>query len=858
MKQRKLMAILAVVLVLVLTVGVFAACDKTEKPNGPSAPATYTVLDSFITSPTTWNPHQSRTNDDTYVADYTTSGLYEFFFNADKTGYEIWPVMAASEPVDVTATLKADAKWEIPADATKGYAYTIALNPNAKWDDGTPINADTYVKSMELLLRPQLQNYRASNYFSGNMIIKNAENYFRSSSPIFNPVVPAYGSDETPDYSFDIEANQVYINLETTGMTFAGYSFEQMKNTYGYIRDAKDKDGNVVAPGATYYNELAKTADGYGYIAVTEDNMDKVLLLMDQFCSAFSASIYNKDKTVNMEFYKEFLFYNTGEVTEAFDFANVGIYKSGEYEITLVLEKSLTGFYLLYNLAGNWIVNTELYEECLYQDSLGIWKNSYDTDVMAGTACGPYKLTTYQEGKLMVFDRNTNWFGYSDPRFEGMYQATGIRSTNVKEASTRKQMFLKGELDSYGLQSEDYADYRTSDYFYTSPGTTIFFLVLHSNEANLKTAEKDGVDKEIIANDAFREALSLCFDKDAFAATISPARSGAYSVVGAYDIWNPTTGEKYRDTEIAKTALAEYYGFTKQANGMWKSAGDDVTEYTLDEAVDAITGYNVEAARDLFTQAYNEQLAAGKISATDKVEIEFALSETSTFIDKTVAYLNEQIAIATTGTPLEGKVSITKSSPQGNNWSTSLREGKSQTQLCGWNGGMLDPFNSMLYYTYPEYDPYAEAWWDTTTETLTLTLPVGEGGADVTLTMTLEDWGLCLNGDQIEIAGAGADGEIGTEDDTLASYNFGYEQVADNVRLTILAELEKAILGTNYYIPMLQDGSGFLLTQKVNYALGPDDYNAVLGRGGIAYMTFNYTDAEWEAYVASQGGTLTY
>ena len=31
-----------------------------------------------------------------------------------------------------------------------------------------------------------------------------------------------------------------------------------------------------------------------------------------------------------------------------------------------------------------------------------------------------------------------------------------------------------------------------------------------------------------------------------------------------------------------------------------------------------------------------------------------------------------------------------------------------------------------------------------------------------------------------------------------------------------------------------------------------------MGRGGVKYMTYNYTDAEWAAFVAEQGGTLVY
>ena len=32
----------------------------------------------------------------------------------------------------------------------------------------------------------------------------------------------------------------------------------------------------------------------------------------------------------------------------------------------------------------------------------------------------------------------------------------------------------------------------------------------------------------------------------------------------------------------------------------------------------------------------------------------------------------------------------------------------------------------------------------------------------------------------------------------------------------------------------------------------------MMSRGGIAYMKYNYNDAEWADYVAGQGGTLQY
>ena len=77
-----------------------------------------------------------------------------------------------------------------------------------------------------------------------------------------------------------------------------------------------------------------------------------------------------------------------------------------------------------------------------------------------------------------------------------------------------------------------------------------------------------------------------------------------------------------------------------------------------------------------------------------------------------------------------------------------------------------------------------------------------------------------------------------------------------NTRLEILAAFEARVLQTYDYIPMLQDGGMSLLSQQVYYVV--EEYNPVMGRGGIAYMKYNYSDAEWTEYVASQGGELKY
>ena len=74
--------------------------------------------------------------------------------------------------------------------------------------------------------------------------------------------------------------------------------------------------------------------------------------------------------------------------------------------------------------------------------------------------------------------------------------------------------------------------------------------------------------------------------------------------------------------------------------------------------------------------------------------------------------------------------------------------------------------------------------------------------------------------------------------------------------MELLAVIEGQVLQTYNYIPMLQDASMALLSQQVYYVI--EEYNPVMGRGGIAYAKYNFNEADWATYVADQGGELKY
>lgn len=840
--------LLAMLLALMMVLSVFAACTKPaddvdnggndevvdngdngeETPDVPErevvtfdANKSYVYKDSVSTMATNWNPHTYQTTDDSYPAEFLRSGLYSFLFNDELhakegkdpySGYVIVPEMAASEPVDVTETVKAEhPEFGIPESATKGYAYTIDLNPNACWEDGTPINADTYVYSMQKLLDPKLINYRATDYYAGDFCIAGAE-------------------------AFNLQGSFNWTNFTPLGMSAEEYI-------------AQGGDMSKVVLDMSFWG--ISSADNKGFDYITDDRMIRDNSIPEGEPEDYVSAKYLYDTYLapGMPYAAYAASYlGTADKVEfgAVDYdGTVGLYKSGDYQITLVLAKSLTGFNLLYNLSGNWIVKEDLYEANL-KETNGVWSSTYNTSVETTSSYGPYKLTDYQTDKHMRFERNENWWGYTDGlhtyvdptdgKEYPMYMTTAIDTQVVAESATRKLMFLKGELMGYGLQAEDMDTYRSSDFCYATPSETIFFLILNGHKESIKTREaaadfdKNTLDLESMTNLNFRKAVAISYDRDLFAATISPARSGGYGIIGTNYIYDPETGAKYRDTDQAKQALCTFY-----------SVDVDAFE-SIDEAAASITGYDPVKAAELFNLAFTECLAEGFITDNDgngvsdqTVRIEYCISSDSDFMTKTINYLNEKIKEVTKGTGFDGKIEFVKSAPYGNEWSNKIREGLADTVLGGWSGSALNPFSLTDLYVNPE-NAYDAAWFNATTVEMTMEID-GE-----TITMNLYQWSDALNGETVEVNGK--------------EYNFGDGMAPVETRLNILANFEVKVLETYDYLPMLQDGGMSLLSQQVYYVV--EEYNPIMGRGGITYLKYNYDETEWTNFVTEQGGELKY
>ena len=813
--------------------------DKTPENDVVVFEGDYTYLDYVSTLSANWNIHDYETSDQSYPISFLTSGLYEFIFNDELNpvegrnpyeGYVIVPEMAAELPIDVTEQIAAEGKWAIPEGATSGYAYTIKLNPNAKFEDGTPITADDYVESMKRLLDPKLQNYRATGYFEGSFCIIGAQDYYNAGKTVTIDNGTAGTIASHTDLTKNAEGvycladgTPVYIAIGYGISWCGGNSLADYVNAYAEAYFAMET-----------WDALYAMVDENGLVALT----DEALAL---FIPVITGNPNWGETEANV---KDYLVFDQTYPEMEYD-GNVALFKTGEYEITFVLGKSLAGFNLLYNLTSNWLVKCDLYDSCLKEETTAsgtIWTSTYCTSVETTCSYGPYKMSSYQTDKGMHFVRNENWHGYSDGKHvyvdpvDGktypMYMTTEIDCVVVSEVNTAKLMFLKGELMTYGLQTEDFDAYRNSDYCHFTPGQATFFLLLNGNMETIKTREaaedfdQSAYDLETLTLLSFHRAMGLTYDKDLYCENRSPADSGAYGLIGHAYISDPETGAKYRDSEAAKLVLCEVYGV-------------DVSKYaSLDDAVDSITGYDPVAAKEWFVKAYNEAMELGYITDANgdgicdqTIQLTYSASSVSDKLSQNLEYLTQKANEVTEGTPFAGKIKFVASAPLGNEWSNKIKSGECDTCLGGWTGSAMDPFGLIEVYTNPNYQ-YDAAWFDATSVDMTLTIN-GE-----TITMNLDEWTKVLNGSEIN------------------GYNFGDGMVSNDIRVEILAGLEKAILLQYNYLPFIEDGSMALLTQKAYYVV--EEYNPVMGRGGITYLRYAYNDAEWAAYVAECGGELTY
>lgn len=819
MKQKKLLMLIAMVLVVVLCASVLTACKKdkgngdgnvTKPGTGWEDPKMYTMREYTAQMPSQWCTILSSDNVNNTMESYFTSAFYEFNYKFDANG----KIVPGAYTVEYSASTKLEdvtkkyaGKYGLAADAEKGQAFAMTLRNDLKWDDGTPIKAADFVYSMSQQLSPKYLFATASNYYSGNYVIHNAQNYVKQGQKGMFPatsVLTVYNASDDAKLIFTLNGHDSYVAdyLTSNGVEPQAYVAQAAKVTVDALKAIEGK-------------------------SLAEIKNDETML-------ATWTAVLGWWKTLPNE---ELHFFKMEYEYPKMDFSEVGYFVGdNEYELVMVIDGTLNPLDAEGNLTyeagyyfSGWpLVKRDLWERCEDQSKTP-YANSYCTTQEKSASWGPYKLTYYQDQKTYTVSRNDKWFGYGLPQYANQYQTDAIVTEKIEEWDTAWLAFQKGNLDGIGMDVKIAADYRTSKRAYFTPETYTFDLNIQSN-ATSKTDKRNNL---LLNYPDFRKAISLSLDRDDYCAKNNPSSQAALGLLNSMYYNDVENGKVYRDSIQAKEAILNAYGATKNADGSWKVGETTYTD--IEDALDATTGYNLTLARQLVESAVAQAKKVGEYSDGDEIILTYGIETQTANTDRVKNWFQAAFDNMTKGTSIEGKVKIEYFMFSSATWSKQFEDGEYDLCFSAWGNAPFNPAYLLCETQISEDNRYAKKW-DPKTVSVTVKATPDADHKDGVYTYNLEQWRLILQG---------KDG---------CPVNFKNFPMED--QLTALGAVETAILKEYYSIPVFSRYSASLMGYKVDYI--SYEYNTFMGYGGIRYMTFNYDDTAWAEFVASNNNILNY
>ena len=247
---------------------------------------------------------------------------------------------------DVTAEYAGNRLFGVPANAIRGYAYRITLNENACWDDEEPITADRWIESAK-------QQMEAGN--QDLLILANASGYLNGESHQLQVISLGEAGYGTVAAAQETGITEFFVDTE---------HYWGLGHGWSSIQDI------------TRYRDYAMSL-GYSELYVSP---------------AWLYSQHLADEQPYAYFQREFVGIAGESVPLTWE--DVGMVKTGNYELTLILEKPATPTFLASKLESLTLIRPE----CGYQKP------------EVGASYGPYRVVDVTEESILL-ERNPAWWG---------------------------------------------------------------------------------------------------------------------------------------------------------------------------------------------------------------------------------------------------------------------------------------------------------------------------------------------------------------------------------------------------------------------------------------------------------------
>jgi hypothetical protein len=297
-----------------------------------------------MTIPGSWNPLWEQTPESTLLLSLTADRLYHV--SAD--GSELIPSLAAGLPADVTAEYAGT--YGVPVGAKRGYAFAIELNPEARWEDGTPLTAADWLFTLQLMLEKGLDVPEPANLRA-----------FRD-------------GQEKP--------TEDVISLMEAG--------------FSSVEEARDAGHTMF-----YVNTGDFWGLGCGWQPITDGTplLDAAIpsgITERYVCGAYLYDRYLRTGAEQSMFQSEFV--GVSARPEYVSQADVGLLESSEYRFLLILDKPTTADALALKLGAVTVLPADRYGD------------NYATSAATYAATGPYRIVSAAGGE-MVLEPNPCWLG---------------------------------------------------------------------------------------------------------------------------------------------------------------------------------------------------------------------------------------------------------------------------------------------------------------------------------------------------------------------------------------------------------------------------------------------------------------
>lgn len=620
MKQRKIFAILAMVLVLVLSVGVFAACNPKDNGKDPTDPDAE-KLEQYLAESAKIYGEQLGDFKAAYakaVAETTnTSKRYALMALAEAKLME--------SAVYVPGTAKGG-NYAISKVAPNTISSVLWGNDmyrfhNALLADKLLTAADrTALKEKWSTLRAEgktAQDYEAAvkAYFSEHgYSVKTTYNMGYSSDP----------------QTWDAQATSRAADSEAIVNT---YDSLMEYDAFNVLQPALAERYTVSEDGLTYTFTLRQ-----GVKWVNSKGQEITELKADDFVAGFQHML---DAKGGLEYLVEGVIANAAEYNaKAVTFDKVGVKADGDYKVvyTLVEPKSYFVTMLGYNVFAP--LCRSFYES--QGGKFGSEFNASDTSYKYGKTqdniayCGPYVVTTNTAKSEIVFTKNDSYWNKDNINLQKITWKYNDGKDTLKAYNDTKA----GTLDGAGLNADSVAQAKTDkvgektyfdEYHYvTATDATAFGTFVNINrtayanaqDGKLQTA-KDSAEqartKAALSNVHFRRALAMALDRTSYNAQTVGAELASVSLINSFTPGNfvsltedVTVSINGTDTTFKK---GTYYGAIMQAQIDADKVKIKVWDPTADDGAGSSAGfdgwYNVDNAKAELELAIAELKAQG-------------------------------------------------------------------------------------------------------------------------------------------------------------------------------------------------------------------------------------------------------